>query len=118
MREKSTRLELALSASQAGVCSWIVGSEEMTCDHRFRLLFGFESDARVTCDQVMDRMHPEDRRALHEMIAAIDLPGVGDHWNQELRIDHPESRRTLDFPFGSCGARFLRSRAAGGWHQF
>lgn len=90
LREESTRLELALSASQAGVCSWDVGSGEMTCDERFRELFGFEGGARITCEQLLERMLPEDRQALQAMIAAIDLPGFGDQWNQELRIVHPD----------------------------
>ena len=89
LREQTTRLELALDASNGGVSCWEIGSETMDWDHRMRSLYGFGQDVPVSFDELMRRMHPEDRKALLEDLAAIDAPGSGDHWNHEFRIAHP-----------------------------
>jgi PAS domain S-box-containing protein len=89
LREQTTRLELALDASKGGVSSWEIGSETLDWDHRVRELYGLEKDVPVTFDDLMRRLHPDDRKALLKDVAVIDAPGFGDHWNHEFRIVHP-----------------------------
>jgi PAS domain S-box-containing protein len=89
MREESKRLEMALDASQAGVSSWEIGSEMLNWDNRVRALYGFEPDVPVSLEDIKSRMHPDDRDALLDAVATIDLPGSGDSWNHEFRINHP-----------------------------
>ena len=89
LREKSTRLELALAASQGGVSFWETGSGMVDCDDRVRTLYGYACGERLSVQDILARVHPADRRILIDDLAAIDLPGAGDQWNHEYRIMHP-----------------------------
>lgn len=89
LREESMRLEWALDASQAGTSKWEFGSPTLEWDNRERALFGFAEDAPVSIDDLMARVHPDDRPEICERMAREIPPGGHDDWNHEFRIHHP-----------------------------
>lgn len=90
LREQAARLDLALSASGAGVSAWEPATGILEWDLRVRRLFGFSDEEPITMEKALSRVHPEDRARLLEDIGKIQDPQAGDVWSHEFRIQHPE----------------------------
>ena len=89
LREESRRLEMALTASQAGTWALTIGCNTSEWDKRSRLLFGFEEDASVSYEDALSRLHPSHKDAYLDKLQQVTLPGGGDFWSHEFRILHP-----------------------------
>lgn len=89
LREESRRLEMALTASQAGTWALTIGSNTSVWDKRSRLLFGFEEDASVSYEDALSRLHPSHKDVFLDKLQQATLPGGGDLWSHEFRILHP-----------------------------
>ncbi len=90
LSEKSTRLELALDASEAGVSEWILGADVHHWDERVRRIYGFGADEEVTLEGFFERVHPDDRDRLLAEIASIEVPSPSNVRTHEFRIRHPQ----------------------------
>lgn len=84
------KLELALDASGGGVSIWEFGSETGEWDHRLKRLYGFPEDQDIKLNDILERIHPEDRDKLLLDVAHVDEPGADDCWSHEFRITHPQ----------------------------
>ena len=89
LRQESLRLEWALAAAQAGTSKWEMGDPTMKWDNRERALFGFAEDALVSVDDLMERVHPDDRGEIIDFMAKPIPPDGHNDWNHEFRIIHP-----------------------------
>jgi PAS domain S-box-containing protein len=77
LRESEERMTLAVEAAGFGIWMWSVPHNRIWGSARWRHLFGFAPEAVVRFDQVMARIHPDDRedvrrdaqRALADRIA-------------------------------------------------
>jgi two-component system sensor kinase FixL len=65
LHESEERMRLAVEAADFGVLIRDFTRNEMWASDRWRALFGFSETERLDLPQVLQRVHPEDRDALH-----------------------------------------------------
>ncbi len=94
LHESEERLRLALDAARMGTWFWSVEGNSLVWDESLRRLFGLGPDERVASyEQLMERIHPEDRALVAEAVEkAVEnggpldcefrvlLPGGGVRW--------------------------------------
>jgi formate hydrogenlyase transcriptional activator len=93
LRESEERLSLATAAAGVGVWMWDVSRDEVWATEQWRRMFGFPPDAAIRYEDVIARIHPQDReRVEHAVRRAIEdqvdyvgeyrvvLPGGGERW--------------------------------------
>src|SRR4029453_16827725 len=61
LQEQKQRLRLALEASAGGSWTWVLATNEVDWDQRFRSLYGFAPHDPATPDAWMPRLHDDDR---------------------------------------------------------
>ena len=70
------RLRLAMEATDFGTFEWDIGPDRVTCSPNVKRLFGFSSGQLLVLEDVLARIHPEDREAVRATIrAAMDSAG-------------------------------------------
>ena len=89
MHEQALQLELALDAAQAGTSTLEMATNTVKWDNRERALFGFADDVPVSLEEIIGRVHPEDRAYLENALHEMALRDVGKIWQHEYRIIHP-----------------------------
>jgi PAS domain S-box-containing protein len=89
MHEQALQLGLALDAAQAGTSTLELATNTLKWDNRQRALFGFADDVPVSLEELMERVHPEDRDHLSGFLQAMTYTDVGKVWHHECRILHP-----------------------------
>jgi len=62
--ESTERMSLAAEAAGFGVWMWSIARNQVWGSERWLRLFGFESDAAVTFEEVIQRIHPDDREVV------------------------------------------------------
>jgi len=65
LHESEQRMRLAIEAAGFGVLVRDFSRSEMWASDRWRALFGFSGTERLEFDHVIQRVHPDDRDALH-----------------------------------------------------
>jgi PAS domain S-box-containing protein len=90
LRDQAARLELVLAASEAGVSSWDFATGKIEWDARMHHLYGLDHEGPVRIEEVLERIHPDDRTRLLRVIDLIEDPLAGNDWSHEFRIRHPE----------------------------
>ena len=104
VHETEARMALAAEAAGVGIWIWNIALNEVWGSERWMRMFGFASDADVTFENVMQRIHPEDRetvereigRALAERVDyageyRVVLPDSTQRWLTALGRVHPEA---------------------------
>ena len=72
------RLRVALSAADLGTWDFDPQTRVLTCDGRFKAMFGVPHEAELTPDMVIRAVHPDDRpRLLSVSAQALEPPGRG-----------------------------------------
>jgi PAS domain S-box-containing protein len=61
LRESKERLSLAADAAQLGVWGWNIASNQVWGSERWLRLFGLASGDQVSFEEVLQRIHPDDR---------------------------------------------------------
>ncbi|OJV18910.1 MAG: hypothetical protein BGO12_17790 [Verrucomicrobia bacterium 61-8] len=90
LREGEKRLALAAEAAHLGVWSRERAREEIWASPNWRRLFGFSASERVTLNQYLERVAPEDRELVKE---ALWHPNQSDdRYEVEYRIVLPDGR--------------------------
>ncbi len=73
LAKSEERLKLALEASGQAVWDWNLATGVVDWSERAKTLFGFGPDAQVTYDQLLERVHPDDRDSIRNgVIKAIE----------------------------------------------
>ena len=85
LSDTQERLSLALQAAEIGTWDLNVLSHTVHWDLRCRELFGFEGDADIAYDQVLDCIHPEDKPKVMEAVAAAINPLKTDAYDIRYR---------------------------------
>jgi PAS domain S-box-containing protein len=93
LRESEARMTLASEAAGFGVWMWSIARNQIWGSERWLGLFGFAPNATVTFENVMQRIHPDDRegveraarRALEDRVDYVDeyrviLPDDTQRW--------------------------------------
>ncbi len=73
LRESEGRMSLATESANLGLWLWDIARDEVWATPRFRSMFGFGADERITFAVFRERVHPDDRETMeHHVRAAID----------------------------------------------
>jgi len=76
LRESEERMTLAAEAAGFGVWIWSIARNQIWGSERWLGLFGFAADAIVTFEDVIQRIHPDDRKMVeHAVRLALECRG-------------------------------------------
>ena len=92
-RESDANLSLAAESGNVGLWQLATGSDEVKATPKFRSLFGLPPSGRITVEDILDRIHPDDRsdteKAIQNAVNDVEdfsvehrmvLPDVGLRW--------------------------------------
>ena len=78
LRESEVRFRLAVESAELGTFDFDPVTGALDWSDRCKAVFGLSMDARVDYQVFLDRLHPDDRRRVHETVqAALDPEGEG-----------------------------------------
>ena len=88
LRESEERMSLATESANLGLWLWDIAHDEIWVTPRFRSMFGFGADERITFAVFRERLHPDDRETMERHVRAA----VDDRQPYELqyRVAFPE----------------------------
>ena len=89
LKESEKRLELAASAAHLGVWARDLVGNEIWASNEWRALFGFSRSEPLEFDQILRRMHPDDREAVAGILMKASEKG-GDY-ETEYRVVLPDN---------------------------
>jgi PAS domain S-box-containing protein len=84
LRRSEAYLAEAQRLSHTGSFGWAVLSGELYWSHETFRIFGYDADAQITVDRVVERTHPEDRSFLIESIARVSRDRTAFDWEHRL----------------------------------
>ena len=88
LRESEERMTLAAEAAGFGVWIWSIARNQIWGSERWLGLFGFAADAIVTFENVIQRIHPDDRKMVgHAVRRALECRG---DYGGEYRVVLPD----------------------------
>ena len=87
LRESEARMVLAAEAANIGVWVYDLVRSEIWASDKWRAIFGFTKSERLNLDEVMQRVHPEDREAVLQ-VRAKAIADCG-HYETEYRVVLP-----------------------------
>ena len=90
LRETGERLNLAAEAANLGIWTRDVSKNEIWATEKFRAMFGFAKAEALGRDDLLKRLHPDDREAVGQTMAKA-LTGGGSY-ELEHRIVLPDGR--------------------------
>src|SRR5262245_48912248 len=90
LRESQELMELSTGAGELGLWSRDLGGSEMWANQRLRSLFGFGENDVLRFEDIMGRIHPDDRA---RVIAEVErTQRTGDPFEDEFRVITPDGR--------------------------
>jgi len=88
LRESEERMTLAAEAAGFGVWIWSIARNQLWGSEKWLGLFGFAADATVTFENVIQRIHPDDRKMVgHAVRRALECRG---DYGGEYRVVLPD----------------------------
>ncbi|MGH7930661.1 MAG: PAS domain-containing sensor histidine kinase, partial [Candidatus Binatia bacterium] len=88
LQESQELIELATSAGELGLWWRDLRNGELWGNLPIRILFGFRPDDVLRFDDMLRRIHPEDRAGINELIERAQADGLP--FEGEFRIVHPD----------------------------
>ena len=88
LRQSEERMRLAAAAVNLGIWEWHLGSNEIWASNARRAVLGWPSSGRVTFEDFMSRVHPEDRGRIQQIIN--DAVHDGKDYESEYRLVLPD----------------------------
>ncbi|GAB3904469.1 hypothetical protein GCM10028803_33950 [Larkinella knui] len=83
--ESEERLRIALESAQLGTWDFDPGQNHINWDDRSMALFGLVDTGRITYDQVLRHVHPDDRVQVNETIQWALNPASGGQYDARFR---------------------------------
>ena len=96
LRESQKRMSLALEAGSLGIWTWDLARNDIWASDSWRRLFGFEPVEPLDFDQVLQRLHPDDRQTLATALAGSN----GGLYQTEHRLISPDGATRWISSFG------------------
>jgi len=88
LRESEQRMTLAVEAAEFGVWMWRIPQNQVWGSEKWLRIFGFAPDAAVTLEEVIRRIHPDDREMVErEVRRAVETRG---EYSGEYRVILPD----------------------------
>ena len=91
LRESEERMSLAAEAAGFGVWMWTIARNQIWASERWLRLFGFAPEQVVTFDNVIQRIHRDDREMVEREVLRAVTDGVG--YVGEYRVDLPDGNQ-------------------------
>jgi len=117
LHESEERMRLAVEAADFGIWIRDLVRNEIWATDRWRSLFGFDHEERLKLDNILQRVHPEDRDAVRSVLSkAMD---GGGSYEAEFRLVFPagtfagldrtavSSSTTPEEPFSCAACRLI-----------
>ena len=92
LREREARISLAAESAELAFWSLYPERNELWMSEKGRAIYGFTSDARLTCDSLLSRVHPDERakvKAEYDSACAIHGKFESEH---RLRLPYGKVR--------------------------
>ena len=110
LQDSEERITLAAEAANLGHWSRDLTRNEIWASENWRGMFGFAKSERLDFNQILQRLHPDDREAVRRTFAnAIERDG---RYETEFRVVLPDSQGALD---RLARPRALRQRRHTSW---
>lgn len=90
LRDSSARLQLAMEHSRLGDWSWDSQTDICTYSQRAAEMMGLPAESRETANDLLSRVHAEDRIGAHE--AVRKAIAEGSDYDHEYRIRHDDGK--------------------------
>lgn len=84
--ESEERLQLAIESTKLGIWEFKPKTGELHWSGQCRAIFGFPPNANVNTESVSERIHPEDRKRLDEILQRACQPDSGGDLHVQYRI--------------------------------
>jgi len=88
LRESEERMRLAADAANLGIWEWDLGNDEIWATNARRALLGWPASGKVTFEDFISQVHPEDRNRIRETIDQTILDGKD--FDSEYRLVLPD----------------------------
>jgi PAS domain S-box-containing protein len=90
LRESEQRMTLATDATNVGIWIRDLVRNEIWATDKWRALIGFTKSERIDLDSYLQKLHPEDREAVRQILVKAVVSD--DHYETEYRVVLPEGR--------------------------
>lgn len=86
LRDSEERLKLAIESTKLGTWEFNPQTGERQWSRQCKAIFGFPPDANINSENVSERIHPEDRKRMNEILEKALQPEYGGELNAQVRI--------------------------------
>jgi diguanylate cyclase (GGDEF)-like protein/PAS domain S-box-containing protein len=86
VREQTEKLQLAAELAGLGLFDHNLPMADVSWDARMREQFGIPAQAEITEATLYERVHPEDRERVRNILGELNRKGENDHFQAEYRI--------------------------------
>jgi len=90
LHESEERLRLAVESAELGTWDFDPVTGASRCSERCRAVLGLPPDARFDYQGFLDRLHPDDRQRVHEVVQQALDPAGGGRYDTEYRAHRPD----------------------------
>lgn len=88
LRESEERMRLAADAANLGIWEWDLGNDQIWATNARHALLGWPVSGKVTFDNFISRVHPEDRNRIREIVD--NAIHEGKDFDSEYRLALPD----------------------------
>jgi len=110
LRDSEERLRLAVESAKLGTWDFDPLTGELNWSDSCKALFGLPPDARVDYQTFLDRLHPNDRQRIHEVVQQALDPGGNGEYNAEYRSLWPDGTERWIIAMGQAFFDFFNGQ--------
>ncbi|HBB35327.1 MAG TPA: hybrid sensor histidine kinase/response regulator [Cyanobacteria bacterium UBA8803] len=85
LQQNEDRLRLAIEAAQLGTWDWNLSTNELLLDEVGKTMFGLLPEAEASFEDCFERLHPDDRERLKQVVQWSLNPASGGTYDAEYR---------------------------------
>ena len=90
LHDREERLRLVIESSKMGTWDLDLLTGRLNWSDRCKAIFGLSPDAQVDFQSFLDRVHPDDRHIIHEVMQRALDPGGAGEYSSEYRSLRPD----------------------------
>jgi PAS domain S-box-containing protein len=89
LRASEEKLRLAVEAAEMGSWFWDIERQKISCSEKFITLYGLSADTKLTIEEILQLIHPDDRERIVQSVNSTLELGVP--YDVEYRTVWPDS---------------------------
>ena len=102
LRESEERVRLAVEAANIGTWDFDLVQNRLDWSERCKAIFGLPSDAEITYDVFLERLHPDDREAVDLIVQDSIAPAGNGSYEVDYRVCWPDGTIRWVIARGQC----------------